>query len=118
MFKDRTSKQKTGDQAETRARRYLEKQGLQLVTSNFRCNSGEIDLIMRHGNHLVFVEVRCRASNHYGDAAETVGFRKQRKLIRTAQYYLQQNRIDRPCRFDVVALTAGRLDWIPDAFTL
>lgn len=118
MFKERTSKQKAGDQAETQARRYLEKQGLKFLSSNYRCNCGEIDLIMQHDKTLVFVEVRYRADSRYGSAAETVDHRKQHKLIKTAQYYLQQHRRQVPCRFDVVALTAGTLSWIPDAFTL
>ncbi len=118
MFKERTSKQKAGDKAETQARRYLEKQGMKLLTSNYRCNCGEIDLIMQHNQVLVFIEVRCRADSRFGSAAETVDHRKQRKIIKAAQFYLQQHRHEVACRFDVVALTSGKLSWIPDAFTL
>jgi len=118
MFKERTSKQKAGDEAETQARQYLEKQGLKLLTTNYRCKCGEIDLIMQHGQMLVFIEVRCRAGSRYGSAAETVDRRKQHKIIKAAQFYLQQHRREVACRFDVIALTSGRLSWIPDAFTL
>ena len=118
MFKERTSKQKAGDLAEAQARCYLEKQGLKFLIANYRCNCGEIDLIMQHGKTLVFIEVRCRADSRYGSAAESVDSRKQHKLIKAAQYYLQQHRLQVPCRFDVVALTSGTLNWIPDAFTL
>ena len=118
MFKERTSKQKAGDKAEKQARRYLEKQGLKLLVSNYRCKCGEIDLIMQHDQILVFIEVRCRANSRFGSAAETVDSRKQHKIINAAQYYLQQHRREVACRFDVVALTSGTLSWIPDAFTL
>jgi len=118
MFKERTSKQKAGDKAETQACQYLEQQGLKLLTSNYRCKCGEIDLIMQHDQTLVFVEVRCRADSRFGSAAESVDRRKQHKIIKTAQYYLQQQRRDFACRFDVVALTSGTLNWIPDAFSL
>jgi len=118
MFKERTSKQKAGDKAEEQARRYLEKQGMKLLVSNYRCNCGEIDLIMQHNQTLVFIEVRCRANSRFGSAAESVDRRKQSKIIKAAQFYLQQHRQEVVCRFDVVALTSGTLNWIADAFTL
>ncbi len=126
----------TGEKSELRAEQFLRQQGLTLVTRNYRCKLGEIDLIMRDGEHLVFVEVRFRKHRHYGSASETVGYHKQRKLIRTAQYYLLMHpNLDVPCRFDVVALhgintsentelavDAGNerqkpIEWITNAFT-
>lgn len=110
-----------GRVAEEHARRYLEAQGLTLEECNYRCRRGEIDLIMRDGDCLVFVEVRLRRSARYGGGAESVDRRKQQKLIHTARHYLQNRRAgNRPARFDVVALS-GRgsqleVQWIRNAF--
>ena len=79
-----------GAQAEQAAAAYLVKRGLQLVEKNYRCRFGEIDLIMRAGVTLVFVEVRSRSSRAFGGAAASIDARKQRKLIAAAQHYLAQ----------------------------
>lgn len=113
-----------GEQLETVALRYLEASGLTLVCRNFQCKLGEIDLIMREAQTLVFVEVRFRRSERFGCAAETVDRRKQRKLVRTAQLYLNMQRFSQctPCRFDILGITVNgatqeyRFDWIPNAF--
>lgn len=111
-----------GQQAEQRARRYLCKQGLKPVTRNYRSPCGEIDLIMRERDTLVFVEVRYRSNEAFGLAAETVDWRKQQKLRRTAEHYLQNKKVahDQPCRFDVVAISGfdkkTSINWYPDAF--
>lgn len=107
----------TGDAAEDRALSHLRGQGLHLVERNYRCRVGEIDLIMRDGEHLVFIEVRYRRRGRFGTAAETVDPRKQRKLTGAARHYLLSRGAERPCRFDVVSLDdRGRLDWLRDAF--
>ena len=112
----------SGKAAEERACAYLNTQGLQLLTRNYHCRRGEIDLVMRHGQYLVFIEVRYRRSARFGSAAESVDGRKQGRLLAAAQHYLQQHRVQtQPCRFDVVAITADRGDnsaiqWIQDAF--
>ncbi len=111
-----------GQQAEERARRYLGKQGLKLITRNYRSPYGEIDLIMRERETLVFIEVRYRRNPAFGLPAETVDWRKQNKLRATAEHYLLSNKKqrDRPCRFDVMAISGdnkdGVIDWYPDAF--
>ena len=111
-----------GQQAEDRARRHLCKQGLKLVTKNYRSPYGEIDLIMREHDTLVFVEVRYRSNQAFGLAAETVDRRKQNKLRATAEHYLQYKKIsnDQPCRFDVVALSGHdsemTVNWYSNAF--
>lgn len=115
-----------GQQAETLACRYLEKRGLRLVTRNFRCRVGELDLIMREGATLVFVEVRYRRSARFGGALESVDAHKQAKLTACALYYLQRHPefSDTAARFDVVAITPERnttntaegIEWIPHAF--
>jgi putative endonuclease len=109
-----------GQAGEDLACRYLEQQGLTLVARNYRCRLGELDLIMREREQLVFVEVRSRAHSRYGSAAETVTARKRERLRRAAAHYLQRQRYDLPCRFDVVAIDRSSsqpaLTWIKDAF--
>jgi putative endonuclease len=100
---------------------FLEKQGLEILTRNFRCPIGEIDLVGRDGRTLVFVEVKSRSGAGYGLPQESVSWTKQKRLTRLAQWYLKQNRYDRqPARFDVIAITwkAGepQIRWIPNAF--
>lgn len=99
---------------------WLSQRGLRLVASNQATKGGELDLIMRHGDILVFVEVRHRSSNRFGTPAETVTPTKQRRLIKAARFYLQRNRLSCPCRFDVLAVTGSPPDldfyWIPNAF--
>lgn len=111
-----------GAAAEHLALRYLEACGLQLVTRNFRCRGGELDLIMRDGEQLVFVEVRSRRYSHFGTPAESVTRAKQQKLLRAAAFYLQRQELDLPCRFDVVAILPSadepHIEWIRDAFQL
>jgi putative endonuclease len=109
-----------GRQAEDCALAYLQAQGLVLIERNYRCRGGEIDLIMRDGGHIVFVEVRYRASQRFGGALASVGVRKQARLRLAASHFLATKRADRPARFDVAAVSPdqGRLaiQWIKDAF--
>lgn len=111
-----------GQAAEERALEYLEARGFTLVERNFRCRLGEIDLVMLHERRLVFVEVRSR-TNRFVSAAESVDFRKQRKLARAAGFFLLRHPAFRhhPVRFDVVALDGPSPDryaiqWLRDAF--
>jgi len=112
----------TGKQAEARACEYLQARGLTLVERNYLCKRGEIDLIMQDKHSTVFVEVRYRRNDHFGSSAESVDWRKQAKLLATAEHYLQQHpkAAQSVCRFDVVALTTENgqqtIDWIIDAF--
>lgn len=106
---------------EDKARHYLEQQGLKLLTRNFLCKTGEIDLIMQDKNDLVFIEVRYRQSDDYGDGIESITWHKQEKLINAANTYLNKYKISDNvgCRFDVVAVSAKHpIDWIKDAFQL
>lgn len=118
----KTAKEREGIAAESRAAAFLEQAGLSLVTRNYRSPFGEIDLIMRQDQTLVFVEVRFRGRSDYGTPAETVDGRKQSRLRATAEHYLQRDRraSKRPCRFDIVAVTAStdgdRLEWLRNAF--
>lgn len=112
---------KKGRQAEQQACEHLRKKGLKLVQKNYRCTSGEIDLIMKDKEMLVFVEVRYRKDIHFGSGAETVNSQKQKKLISAALHYLQRHSSSKQsCRFDVISTTNENrtedLQWIQDAF--
>ena len=93
-----------------------------LVSRNYRCRRGEIDLVMRDADGLVFVEVRRRRSRGFGGGLGSVDARKRARLVAAAEHYLVMHRIgdDLPCRFDVVAIDGppGRttLEWVCDAF--
>jgi putative endonuclease len=112
----------TGADAEQLVCRHLEKRKLKLVQQNFRAKCGEIDLIMRDGQELVFIEVKYRRSSAFGSAAEAVTPTKQLRLARAAALYLQRNHQNRPpaCRFDVVTVCGSeadaQFDWIRNAF--
>ncbi|MGB0988014.1 MAG: YraN family protein [Pseudoalteromonas spongiae] len=117
-----TSKQK-GDATEKIAENYLLQHGLEKVTNNFHSKHGEIDLVMKDGEYLVFVEVKFRKSQHFGGAIATISPSKQQKLKLCAAFYMQQqqlNEYNTPCRFDVVALqgkiTEPQITWLKNAF--
>lgn len=117
-------KRQTGNKAETIALEYLQEQGLMLIEQNYLTKMGEVDIIMQDklDDTLVFVEVRYRKNSHFVSAVESVTRDKQRKLIRTANHYLQshpeyQNFV---CRFDVVGVESDLkypiINWIKNAF--
>jgi putative endonuclease len=108
-----------GEQAEQLALRHLQRQGLQLVARNFRAKGGELDLVMRHGDTLVIVEVRKRTHRGYGSAAESIDARKRGRIELAARWLLAQRAelANLPVRFDVVTLDADdRIEWIRAAF--
>lgn len=111
-----------GDEIEARACAHLEREGLTLVTRNYRSPYGEIDLVMQHRDVLVFVEVRYRGGTEFGHPSETVDHRKQARLRATAEHYLQRDKrgSKKACRFDIVALTRShdgdQLMWLQNAF--
>jgi putative endonuclease len=113
-----TARQVAGDNAEDRALAYLVRQGLRLRMRNFRCRSGEIDLIMADCETLVFVEVRKRSSMRYGGAAASVTPAKQARLIRAAYLYLTRYSVMPPCRFDVIAFEQDNMSWLKNAFAV
>lgn len=108
-----------GREAERYAEGFLEERALVLLQRNYRCRGGEIDLIMRDGATVVFVEVRMRASPAFGGAAESITLGKQRKLLRAARHYLASLKFEPPCRFDAVLLSGCNevdVEWIRNAF--
>lgn len=107
-----------GASAEQAAEAYLQGQGLKTVARNYRSRFGELDLVMRDGAALVFVEVRQRRHRGYADGIESVDCHKQRRLASVAQRYLAWEAPETlESRFDVVAV-GERIDWVKDAFTL
>ena len=113
--------QRTGNEAELRACQYLTEQGLELIERNFHCRYGEIDLVMRQHQTIVFVEVRFRKADSLVTGAQSISPAKQTRLVRSASYYLQQNKLSdaTPARIDVIAVTqadqAHQFDWIQNA---
>lgn len=102
-----TSRQRLGAAGELLARRHLERNGYRFITANWRCRGGELDLVMRQGETLVFVEVKTRHGDRLGAAEEAVLPRKVDQLLRAAQYYLQTrpDLADAFWRIDLVAVT-------------
>ena len=109
-----------GDAAEDRALAHLLASGLRLLARNYRTpgrGGGEIDLVMREpGGTVVFVEVRKRASRAFGGAAASIGHVKQRRIVFAARHFLMRLAQQPPCRFDVVSVEAGRIEWLRGAF--
>ena len=114
--------QKIGLAAELKAKAHLITQGLVWIESNYRCRWGEIDLIMRDKNYLVFIEVRARQSSLFGGASASVTYHKQQKLIKTASFYSVAKKIvDKyPMRFDVLSMDGSglQIEWLKNAFEL
>jgi putative endonuclease len=111
-----------GNYGEQLALNYLSIRGLEMVKRNFSCRFGEIDLIMLDGTEWVFVEVRFRRTNDFGGGLESVTRSKQRRLINTAEHYIQvhyKNNFD-ACRFDIIEISGGThkptFNWVKDAF--
>ncbi len=108
-----------GTDSEQRACSYLQTQGLVVVSRNYRCRYGEIDLIMREQHWLVIVEVRYRQSANFGSALESITAQKQSRIITTTQHYLAQHPHAGPIRFDVVAMSGeNQIQWLKNAFQL
>lgn len=125
-----SEKTNSGASAESLACRYLNQQGLKIVERNFRTQRGEIDIIARDKDVLVFIEVRLRTNPSFGSAAQSIDARKQARLISAAQHYLLKTGLTdaQACRFDAICMSAvdagtektpannSHIDWIRDAF--
>ena len=118
----RSPTQRVGDAHEDAALRLLQARGLVLLARNLACRHGEIDLAMRDGAVLVFVEVRARRDARFGGAAASIGAAKQRRLAQAAAYWLPRlaarhwRGVPPAARFDVVAFESGVARWLRDAF--
>ena len=106
MSSDR--RQTLGELGETLACDELRRRGYAILERRYRTRYGEIDIVARHGDVLVFVEVKARAGEAFGSGAEAVTGYKQRRVARMAADFLARRRLqDRPCRFDVVSIAVG-----------
>jgi putative endonuclease len=115
------ARQELARAGEEAAAAFLQARGIQILERNYRCRAGEIDLVGRQGDTLIFVEVKTRRGLAFGLPAEAVHPRKQRKLRQVALCYLTHRRLgEPPCRFDVVSVLGSpgsfRIDHIPHAF--
>jgi len=112
-----------GQRGEAIARAYLERRGVRILAANYTCAAGEIDLVGLERDAIVFFEVKTRTSTAFGPGHAAVDHRKQRQIVRTAEWFLAERRLaEIACRFDVLAVTLvkdanlPRVDWIRDAF--
>ncbi len=121
---EKKNKRQTGAYYEQAAGRYLEQLGYEILEYNYRCRSGEIDIIAKDGAYVVFCEVKYRADSRKGDPLEAVDARKQNVIFRCAMYYLAEHHLnDVPCRFDVIGIQGqdgsedAKVTYIKNAFT-
>lgn len=117
-MREAMNKRTVGAAYEQRAGKYLERCGYRILEYNYRCRSGEIDIIAEDGEYLVFVEVKYRRDQKSGDPLEAVGVKKQRKISRTAYYYCTTHGYGdtTPCRFDVAAVLGDKIKIVKNAF--
>lgn len=111
---------KTGQAGEQRALEHLLTQGLKLISRNYRCKLGEIDLVMNDSGYLVFIEVRARTRTDFGGGLSSITYAKRQKIIKATSHYLLTQKINeqQPIRFDVVSIDGqlGAITWLKDAF--
>lgn len=122
-LKDKNRKPSIGEQGEKIARDYLEKKGYDIVETNYRFGHGEIDIIVRKDQLLIFVEVKTKKFGDFGDPINWINRKKQRQIGRIAKGYLYENNItDLDCQFDVITLNyedgAYKINHIENAFWL
>ena len=120
----RSARQQTGDHYEQAAWRLAQRAGCQLLGRQLTCPLGELDLVVRDGSHLVFIEVRQRATRRFGGAAASVSAAKQQRFLRAAQWWLPKlvsRHFDRQMptyRLDVIAFESDGAVWYRDAVRL
>ena len=110
-------RQALGIRGENLAVAELERRGYAILARRYRTRHGEIDIVARDGETVVFVEVKAKDTAEFGSAAEAVDARKQRRIVSMAVDYLARNRLtNRACRFDVVAIDGAVLTYYKGAF--
>lgn len=110
----------TGSAYEELAANWIQEQGFQILERNYSCGQGEIDIIAKDENYLVFIEVKYRKYSRMGYPAEAVHFHKQRKIMKTALYYCYSHKIPgtQACRFDVISILGEKIEHIKNAFQI
>lgn len=114
-----SAKRQQGARFERQARLFLEAQGMTFIAANQGFKCGELDLIMREGNTIVFVEVRQRKNSQFGSAVESVDWQKQQRWLDAASMWLAKRGLsleDADCRFDLVAFNSptSKPEWLPN----
>lgn len=112
------NKRSIGTIQESIAADYIKANGYNIITQNFYCRSGEIDIIANDNNYLVFIEVKFRTTTKLGYPQEAVDHRKIRSIVKTAKYYMLTHHIpeNTPCRFDVVIMLGKEITLLKNAF--
>lgn len=112
------NRRKVGNTYEAMAASYLQHRGVHILERNYRCRTGEIDLIAKDGVYFVFVEVKFRKQTQSGNSLWAVNREKQRIISKTARHYLtcRIKSMDVPCRFDVIGIDGKDVTWIKNAF--
>ncbi|NRD75664.1 YraN family protein [Shewanella sp. VB17] len=105
-----------GRAGESLAMNFLLAQGLSFIEANVRYKFGEIDLVMKEGKKWVFIEVKYRSKKHYGGAINALTTAQTKRLRRAAEHYIQLNKIDAICRFDLIAIDADEVQWLTNIF--
>jgi putative endonuclease len=128
LNKEDHSSIRIGNDAEKAVEKMLQDAGLKILERNYRCKMGEIDIVAKESvakevsgkaETIVFVEVRQRSHRGFGSGFDSVDYRKQKKLVRTASLFLQERKFfdQYPCRFDIVSVRSlTDMQWIKDAF--
>lgn len=111
------NKRAVGSRYEELATAHLLRQGYVILCNNFRCKLGEIDIIARDHEYIVFIEVKYRKTEQFGYPREAVTYSKRQHILRTAQYFLMtRSRCELPCRFDVIEILDGQITHLKAAF--
>ncbi len=112
------NKRKIGKEKEDMAVSFLKGQKAEILERNFNCRLGEIDIILRDKEYLVFVEVKYRKNTDFGYPEEAVSFQKRNKICMTSKYYLLTHPEFRECqvRYDVVSILGNEISWNKNAF--
>ncbi|MDR3112598.1 MAG: YraN family protein [Elusimicrobiota bacterium] len=110
------NKQNIGFEKEKDIANFLIGKGFEILNLNFTLPCGEIDIVAKDKRDIVFIEVKYRKSNYAGTPQEAVSIQKQKKLIKTALIYMQQNEISANVRFDVAAISKDKIEIIRSAF--
>ncbi|MDD6202294.1 MAG: YraN family protein [Lachnospiraceae bacterium] len=110
------NKRKTGTFYEEIACKYLQKQGIKILERNFNCHFGEIDIIGKEGDCVIFFEVKFRKDNSFGTPQEAVTKKKQCTISKCSDYYLMRHTEITRIRYDVIAISNTKVTWIKNAF--
>ncbi|PKM96095.1 MAG: YraN family protein [Firmicutes bacterium HGW-Firmicutes-1] len=113
------NKRVVGSEGEEKAVRHLLQEGCNIITTNYTCKIGEIDIIAKHDGVIIFIEVKYRKNTKMGRPYEAVHYYKQMKIIKSAMWYAQKNNLfEKAMRFDVIEIIDTEVVWIKNAFTI